>query len=72
MPNFVLITPDYRLAPENPFPAAIIDALSTLDFVIAHVPNQVPIHIFGVSAGGNLAATLVLEANRKFPGRIKG
>ena len=70
-PNITLITTDYRLAPENPFPASIIDSLSVLDFVLENVSDDAPIHLCGQSAGGNLAAVTLFEAHRKYPGRIQ-
>lgn len=51
---------NYRLAPENPFPAALEDALKAHRWLLAegHVPSN--IFIAGDSAGGGLAiATLV-------------
>jgi len=56
-----LVSIEYRLAPEHPFPAALDDALAAVgaldgDLVIA-----------GDSAGGNLAAVVA----RKLPGRFK-
>lgn len=60
---------DYRVAPDDPFPAAIIDTLSTVEYVLEN--SKSPVHIIGQSAGGNLAAVMAMEAHRKYPGRIK-
>ncbi|MDQ4112714.1 MAG: alpha/beta hydrolase [Actinomycetota bacterium] len=53
---------DYRLAPENPFPAALDDAVTAYDWLIREggvAPSEV---IFaGDSAGANLAAALLLR-----------
>eukprot|EP00980_Cylindrotheca_fusiformis_P017017 scaffold5204_cov135-Cylindrotheca_fusiformis.AAC.1 len=68
--NIAVISVFYRLAPENPFPAAIIDGLSVCDFLIQNFP-KLPLHIGGISAGGNLAAVIGLEAYRSFPGKVK-
>lgn len=56
----------YRLAPENPYPAAVEDAFSALQWVIGnHRKNEVDPHriiLGGDSAGGNLAAVIALKA----------
>lgn len=69
-PPIVLISVNYRLAPENPFPAAIIDALSVVKQVIENFPNA-KIHIGGISAGGNISCVTGMEATRMYPGRVK-
>ncbi|GFH53966.1 hypothetical protein CTEN210_10442 [Chaetoceros tenuissimus] len=69
-PPIVLISVNYRLAPENPFPAAIIDALSVVKQVIEGFPSA-KIHIGGVSAGGNISCVTGMEATRMYPGRVK-
>ena len=53
-----VVSVDYRLAPENPYPAALEDA----DAALAWVSNQAygaPVIVAGDSAGGNIAASLV-------------
>lgn len=52
---------DYRLAPENPFPAALEDALAVWDYLMYHGYGARDIIIAGDSAGGNLALTLTLK-----------
>jgi monoterpene epsilon-lactone hydrolase len=50
-----LLSIDYRLAPENPFPAALEDALATCHWLLAQgIPGK-QIAIGGDSAGGGLA-----------------
>ncbi|WP_213575236.1 alpha/beta hydrolase [Rhodococcus sp. USK13] len=57
-----VLSVEYRLAPEHPFPAAHDDALAAWRYVLAHArkwgidPHQVA--VAGESAGGNIAAVL--------------
>jgi monoterpene epsilon-lactone hydrolase len=46
---------DYRLAPENPFPSAIEDALAAYKWLLAQQVDPAKILICGDSAGGGLA-----------------
>jgi acetyl esterase/lipase len=52
---------DYRLAPENPFPAALDDGLTTYRWLLkgGTAPNDVV--IAGDSAGGNLTLAMLLS-----------
>ncbi|WP_123023274.1 alpha/beta hydrolase [Mycolicibacterium stellerae] len=51
---------DYRLAPENPFPAAVDDAVAAYRWLIAeHEPHTVV--VAGDSAGGGLVAALLVH-----------
>ncbi|KAL2835861.1 alpha/beta hydrolase fold-domain-containing protein [Aspergillus pseudoustus] len=76
--NCVVITTDYRLAPEHPFPAAVHDAWETALWVVsgaaaAHLQDELGVDggfdldlaklaIGGSSAGGNLAAVVTQKA----------
>jgi acetyl esterase len=57
---------DYRMAPENPYPAAANDAWAATQWVDAHVEeiagSRVPLIVAGDSAGGNLAAIVAHKA----------
>jgi acetyl esterase/lipase len=52
---------EYRLAPENPYPASLEDCYSALDWLV-RLPSVDPgrVAIGGASAGGGLAAALAL------------
>jgi acetyl esterase len=63
----VVVSVDYRLAPENPFPAAVDDASEALTWVCDHVGNYggLPVvAVAGDSAGANLAAVLAQHEAR--------
>lgn len=61
-----VFAPDYRLAPENPYPAALEDVYSCITWLQAHAGdfNVDPARIvtLGQSAGGGLVAAAALEA----------
>ncbi|KAG5341395.1 hypothetical protein C0989_010924 [Termitomyces sp. Mn162] len=68
----VVISVDYRLAPENPYPAAVEDAIDALDWVMQNGSNSLGINtsriaVGGSSSGGNLAAILCLKAAERNP-----
>lgn len=52
---------DYRLAPEHPFPAATEDAMKAWDYLMLLGYGARDVIIAGDSAGGNLALSLVLK-----------
>lgn len=62
----VLVSVDYRLAPEDRFPAAVHDAYAALCWAAAHVAelggDPAALVVAGDSAGGNLAAASLLMA----------
>ena len=59
---------DYRLAPENPFPAAVEDAVSAYRWLIGQGCEPAGIAIAGDSAGGGLTvATLVSLRDQGVP-----
>ncbi len=53
------LVPDYRLAPEHPFPAALGDVVAAYRWLAQHYP-QAPILVSGECAGGGLALSLAL------------
>lgn len=54
-----VIAPDYRLAPEHPFPAALQDALAAWDALLARGHAAGRVVLGGDSAGGGLALALL-------------
>jgi len=54
-----VFVPDYRLAPENPFPAAVDDALATYRWLLDQGLTAGNIVVAGDSAGGGLSLALV-------------
>ncbi|APH55548.1 Caprolactone hydrolase [Granulibacter bethesdensis] len=62
--GFEVYAPAYRLAPENPFPAAVEDALAVYRALLDSGIPPARLAIAGDSAGGGLALSLMLAAKQ--------
>ena len=65
----MLVSPECRLAPEHPFPAAADDALAVARWLNADAPalgaSDIPPAVAGDSSGGNLAVTVTHALTRE-------
>ncbi len=72
----IIVAPEYRLAPEHKYPAALEDAIAVFEHIISGLDvgkSYLPdIFIMGDSAGGNLAANVVRHATEKQIFRTRG
>jgi acetyl esterase len=60
----VVVSVDYRLAPEHPFPAAVDDAIAVTHWVVAHGKELGGLDVVAVAgdrAGGNLAGVIAQQ-----------
>lgn len=70
--SFKVISVDYRMPPDHPFPAALDDAVAVYRELLKTTQPE-NIGIFGTSAGGSLTITTLLRAkieNLPMPGAI--
>ncbi len=69
MNDCIVVSVDYRLAPEYPFPAAHEDAFTVIRWVQSNIKNEggnpEKIILAGDSAGGNLAACMAHKCKRE-------
>lgn len=63
-----VLVPDYRLAPEHRFPAALDDALAAFDWLAGDRPGT-RLCVMGDSAGGGLAAAVLVALRDRDKGQ---
>lgn len=61
--NTDVFSVNYRLAPENPFPAAVEDAQNAYDWLLQKISND-KIILMGDSAGGSLCTAIMFETRQ--------
>lgn len=71
----IVVSVDYRLAPENPYPAGLSDAKAVIEHVWSllesqHIPYTRQLTLIGDSGGGAFSATLAAYFSREQPGFI--
>ena len=71
----IVVSVDYRLAPENPYPAGLSDAKAVTENVWSlldsqHIPYTRQLTLIGDSGGGAFSATLAAYFSREQPGFI--
>lgn len=69
----VVVSVDYRLAPEAPYPSAVEDALAAARWVVDHAADlggDGTVSVAGDSAGGNLAAVVAQELREEIHAQL--
>lgn len=65
--NMPVLASDYRKVPEHGYPAALQDAMSAYNHLLAEGMKPEDIVIMGDSSGGHLALSLALEIQKRHP-----
>lgn len=66
--NFDIILVDYKTGSKNPYPQSTIDSMKVLKEVEKDYKN---IYIFGDSAGGNIALTLMFSMDKNIKDKVR-
>lgn len=71
----IVVSVDYRLAPENPYPAGLSDAKAVIENIWSlldsqHIPYARQLTLIGDSGGGAFSAALAAYFSREQPGFI--
>lgn len=67
----IVVSVDYRMAPEHRFPVAVDDCIAALDWTAWQFPD-LPLFVGGDSAGGNLATVVAAAARDKGGPALRG
>ena len=70
--GFDVLSFEYRLAPEHPYPAAVQDALAVWDYLMYMGYGARDVVVAGDSAGGNLALELCLKLKEQGRAQPRG
>ena len=72
--NMIVVSVDYRLAPENPYPAAVEDCLVAISWaqgnVLEHGGDPTRLILAGDSAGGTICVSTALRADTALTGQL--
>lgn len=49
----VVVSVDYRLGPENPYPAAVEDAVESLQWIVKHGKSELGVDTRRIAVGGS-------------------
>ncbi|MGG2026159.1 alpha/beta hydrolase [Gottfriedia sp. S16(2024)] len=73
--GYRVLTIEYRLSPENPFPASLTDVEKVYNYLVKNYGPKSKVVIVGDSAGGNLAFALlnkIKASNGNIPAAVVG
>jgi acetyl esterase/lipase len=62
-----VISVDYRLAPENPYPAAVEDAIDSLQWLVKNGEKELGVNLNQIAIGGSSRSGILLLIIQSFP-----